>query len=490
MTVLDKKTGQPVTTLTAADFRLSSDGVNLPITYFGAPGHTRPLAVYLVIRNNPLDTTALRRLATELPDALQVLPADTRIAIASYNGINNSLWVHPTEDRAAISAAMQQIVKGPQFTKTKPDKKNRKSGSSGDPAENGAIAKATGRLDKAAAQMAGKSGQTEPQEVEPVAVATGETAESAEMTQTEAATQTASEAKAPAEPEAAGALAASAAAATAAPAAGPAKPVVSEDISDGQSIKKMLKTYNLGSADAIHLVEADWDQYGDAGYQPVLIVIDDELSFCYVWYALKLHNELLRQGMTLDELEEPHGGFSRAMVGFTKVWAPTGIPLDPENAFIRYRYETYLAKASGGEVVSIRTAGYKAGFTQLFSHAHDSYQLEFEPPVSGPDSGSAVAAGGTASAANTKDAARQASADTKLHSLHVELVPRPGLDPGAYRILARNHYSLLNPIKRAKTPPATTAGVPVTAAASAGASEPTAKGDSGQGLSSARPPQQ
>ncbi len=477
VSVLDKKTGQPVTTLTSADFRLSSDGANLPITYFGAPGHTRPLAVYLVIRNDPIDTTALRRLAKELPEALKVLPADTRIAIASYNGVNNSLWLHPTDDRGAVVAAMQQIVTASQFNNSKSDKKNKKTASTGKQTDSAAIDKATAKRDKAADTMAEKTGQPDPEPAEPSSPAPPEAAESADMMQTEPNTS------APPEAASTGASLATAAASTTPPPAA----VVSDDISGGQSLKKMLKTYNLGSADAIHLVETDWDRYGDTGYQPVLIVIDDELSFCYVWYALKLHNELLRQGMTLDELQEPHGGFSRAMVGFTKVWAPTGIPLDPENAFLRYRYESYLAKASGGEVVSIRATGYKAGFTQLFSHARNSYQLEFEPPATGQDTGAtalsrggqqdpAVAADGTVSpTATTKDAARQASADAKLHSLHVELIARPGLDPAAYRILARNHYSLLNPIKPTNAQPKAT--VPAAPHAPIAAEESTAKSD-------------
>ncbi|TCK74053.1 hypothetical protein [Acidipila rosea] len=339
VTVLNRKTGKPLTSLTAQDFRILDGDTPVPITYFRAPDHAQPLTVYLLFRNDAIDQKPLAKIAQQMPGAFKSLPTDAQIAVASYSASNVSLWLSPQSDRAAALAAIRNLVTA------NPDEPKKKQ--------------KTGRL---STQQIVAQTQTAPLQADPVAP----------------------------------------------------QPVDQTNLTGGQQFKHMMATYDFGSSGGLHMIESDWKKHGNPDTRPVVVLISDELSMCYVWMATRLHNAMLRDGFTVEVLEEPHGGFSRAMVDVTKVLAPNGISLDPENAMFRYRYETYIAKATGGEVIAVSKRGYQSGFEQIFTDIASAYQLEFAPPPTDKDG--------------------------KLHRIHVELVAHPGFDPSAYDIRARDHY--------------------------------------------------
>lgn len=178
-------------------------------------------------------------------------------------------------------------------------------------------------------------------------------------------------------------------------------------------IRQLFKTWDMGPSGGLRLVAKDWtSRSASGGYLPVVVIVSDEMSMDYVWSANRLKNEMLRDGLTLDELTEPHSGFSRYWVTVSKIYAPGGVPLDPGGQIYRYRYETYLAQASGGEVIGVKEHDYRAGFERLFRDLHNIYLLEFAPQT----------------------------IDDRMHSISVELEPRVGLRPGSYKIRARTRY--------------------------------------------------
>ncbi len=177
-------------------------------------------------------------------------------------------------------------------------------------------------------------------------------------------------------------------------------------------IGQFFKNWDMGPSGGLRLVAKDWAAHHDSGFLPVIVILSDELSFDYVWSAQRLKDELLRDDLTLDELEEPHGAFSRYWVTFSKIYAPTGIPLDPGGQIYRYRYETYLTTATGGEVVGVKAHDYRAGFEHLFRDLNNIYTLEFAP----------------------------AKVDGKWHNIKVELKSRAGLRPASYKVRVRKRY--------------------------------------------------
>jgi hypothetical protein len=195
-------------------------------------------------------------------------------------------------------------------------------------------------------------------------------------------------------------------------AAPPPEPAPVDEAMVKHPMKEMFRNWDMGPSGGLRLVMKDWATRRDSGFLPVVVIVSDEMSFDYVWSAERLKNELLRNDLTLDELEEPHGGFSHYWVTISKIYAPTGIPLDPGGQIYRYRYETYLAAATGGEVVAVKAHDYRAGFEHLFRDLNNIYAVEFAPP----------------------------KIDGKWHNISVKLNPRAGLRPGSYTIRVRKRY--------------------------------------------------
>ena len=345
VTVLDKKTKQPVTSLTAEDFTVTDDGQPVRITHFRLPDAAKPLAIYLLLRNDRVDQKTLPQIERGLTEALQTLPQTAKVAVASYSMTDIAIWQPLTLDRKAVLAAIHRAAIA------NPDLAAEKRGRSKN------AAKTTKASEKAANDRTANNAAT---------------------------------------PE---------------NAAGPA---TEQTISNAQAMKNLFVHYDFGSSGGLEMVEADWDPKPQAGYQPAVVVLDDELSLCYAWRAVHLHNELLSSGITLDELTEERSKLLTALVDYSKVFAPAGISLSPGGAMFRYRYESYLAKASGGEVLAAGKMGYGAAFQKLFTDLSRAYEIEFEPTA--------------------KDR------DGKLHKVEVKLAGSKTVDPAKYRVMARDHY--------------------------------------------------
>ncbi len=341
VTVLDKKTKQTVTSLAVDDFTVTDDAQPVRITHFRAPEAARPLAIYLLMRNDRVDQKALPQIEHGLTEALQTLPQSAKVAVASYSMTDIAIWQPLTLDRKAVLAAIHRAVIA------NPDLAAVKSGKSKDAAK--------------------------------------KTKAANDPTESNAATPTNADG-----------------------------PTTEQAISSSQAMKNLFKHYDFGSSGGLEMVEADWNAKPQAGYQPAIVVLDDELSLCYAWRAVHLHNELLRSGITLDELTEERSRLLTSLVDFTKVYAPTGIPLDPRGVMFRYRYESYLAKASGGEVLAAGKMGYGTAFQKLFTDLSRAYEIEFEPTAT--------------------------DRDDKLHKVEVKLAQSKAVDPAKYRVMARDHY--------------------------------------------------
>ncbi len=339
VTVLDKKTKQSVTSLTAEDFTVTDDGQPVRITHFRSPEAARPLAIYLLLRNDRVDQKTLPHIERGLTDALQTLPQTAKVAVASYSMTDIAIWQPLTLDRNEVLAAIHRVVTA------NPDLAAEKHKS------NDATKKTNGN-------EASANNATTP--------ANGD------------------------------------------------GPATEQPISNSQAMKNLIKHYDFGSSGGLEMVEADWSAKPQAGYQPAVVVLDDEMSFCYTWRATHLHNELLRSAITLDELTEERSKLFTALVDYTKVVAPAGIPLSPGGAMFRYRYETYLAKASGGEVLAAGKMGYGSAFQKLFNDLSRAYEIEFEPTAR--------------------------DRDGKLHKVEVTLAGSKTVNPEKYRVMARDHY--------------------------------------------------
>lgn len=331
VSVTDRKTHQPVRNLNISDFRILDNGHPTGVTHFDPPGHTRPFMVWLLLRNDYVDQKILKKIETEMPAALKVLPDSALVGVASYSELDSVLWLSPQPDRTAALAAVHQLVlANPDASLQKPSKKSN---------------------------------------------------------------------TAPAPTAASGIRQA------AAPAPTP---------DDREAIKHPYVQIftDVGPSGGINMVEKDWVKRRNSGFLPVVVILSDEFSYDFVWSAERAKNHLLRNGITLDELEEAHSGLTRWMVAYTKVIAPTGISLDPTDMMHRYRYETYLANSTGGEVAAVKEHDYRAGFEKIFRDLNSVYALEFAP----------------------------AKIDGKWHNISVQLLPRAGLRRGQYKVRVRRRY--------------------------------------------------
>ncbi len=323
--VTERKTGKPVLGLRAADFRILDDGKPAALTNFEPTGHTRPLMVWLLFRNDYIDQKTLPRIEAEMPAALKVLPDSAWVGVASYSMIDSVLWLSPQPGRAAALAAIHRLVlANPDVPAQKPA---RKAGS--DPSQS----------------------TTSP--VTPAWV-------------------------------------------------------------DREQVKHPYghAFVDWGPSGGLQIIEKDWAAHRDPGFLPVVVLLSDDLSKDFIWSARRQRDELLRDGLLVDVLEEPHGALSRSMAAMFKIYAPTGIPLSPGSQMYRYRYEAYLAKATGGEVVAIKAHNYRNGFARVFRDLNAEYELEFAP----------------------------ARINGKWHSISVSLQPDPEIRPSRYRIRVRQRY--------------------------------------------------
>ncbi|MHB1938636.1 MAG: hypothetical protein ACYCOR_18945 [Acidobacteriaceae bacterium] len=137
---------------------------------------------------------------------------------------------------------------------------------------------------------------------------------------------------------------------------------------------------DFGPGNALNLVFANWaDRPDRQNVQPWVVALTDALSMDYVWQAKRLHDVLLREGIVFDAVEETRGQDAK-WIAASKVLAPTGISPFFVDAMYRFRYEEYLAQATGGEVVKLTpTTDYRTALLDLFRNQSEFYELEFNP---------------------------------------------------------------------------------------------------------------
>lgn len=199
----------------------------------------------------------------------------------------------------------------------------------------------------------------------------------------------------------------------------PATPQTSSSTSRKGNVQKG----DFGPGNVLNLVLANWaDRPDRQSVQPVVVALTDALSMDYVWQAKRHHDDLLREGIVFDAVEETRGQDAK-WIAASKVLAPTGISPFFVDAMYRFRYEEYLAQATGGEVVKLTaTTDYRTAFHDLFRDQSEFYELEFNP--------------------------ESHYADGKLHSLKISLEIGPSRNSKDYLVSVRKAFAIGNPTSK------------------------------------------
>ena len=112
--VKDKRSHQGVTGLAAQDFLVKDDGVERPLTYFGAgPSRDRPLTVVLLLDIRILNKHRIQTLASSADAAFATLGAADRVGLWTMDQGDGQELQPATTDKATVKKAIAQLGETP-----------------------------------------------------------------------------------------------------------------------------------------------------------------------------------------------------------------------------------------------------------------------------------------------------------------------------------------------------------------------------------------